>query len=111
VFPDRENPRSSKIILAKALAKHFYKAKAEPGKHQKIKGLENIDKVISIDQSPIGRTPRSNAATYTGVFSHIRDIFCRNRRSQKPRLYGQPVQLQYERRPLRSLPGRGHAEN
>ncbi|MDO8529485.1 MAG: excinuclease ABC subunit UvrA [bacterium] len=62
-------------ILARALSKKFYKAKAEPGKHQKIKGLENIDKVITIDQSPIGRTPRSNAATYTGLFSHIRDIF------------------------------------
>jgi excinuclease ABC subunit A len=62
-------------ILAKALSRKFYQAKAEPGKHQKIKGLENIDKVINIDQSPIGRTPRSNAATYTGVFSHIRDIF------------------------------------
>ena len=62
-------------ILAKALTRKFYQAKAEPGKHQKIKGLENIDKVINIDQSPIGRTPRSNAATYTGVFSHIRDIF------------------------------------
>ncbi len=62
-------------ILARALARKFYQAKAEPGKHQKIKGLENIDKVINIDQSPIGRTPRSNAATYTGVFSHIRDIF------------------------------------
>lgn len=62
-------------ILAKALSRKFYQAKAEPGKHQRIKGLENIDKVINIDQSPIGRTPRSNAATYTGVFSHIRDIF------------------------------------
>lgn len=62
-------------ILAKALSRHFYGAKADPGKYKKIKGLENIDKVINIDQSPIGRTPRSNAATYTGVFSHIRDIF------------------------------------
>ena len=62
-------------IFAKALSKKFYQSKTEPGKHQKIKGLEYIDKVISIDQSPIGRTPRSNAATYTGVFSHIRDIF------------------------------------
>lgn len=62
-------------ILTRALKRHFYSAKDEPGKHKKIKGLENIDKVISIDQSPIGRTPRSNAATYTGVFTHIRDIF------------------------------------
>jgi excinuclease ABC subunit A len=62
-------------ILSKALKKHFYRSKDLPGKHKKIKGVENISKVISIDQSPIGRTPRSNAATYTGVFSHIRDIF------------------------------------
>ncbi len=62
-------------ILSRALAKHFYKAKVEPGKYKKIKGLDKVDKVISIDQSPIGKTPRSNAATYTGIFSHIRDLF------------------------------------
>lgn len=62
-------------ILAKALSQHYFGAKATPGKHGKIKGLDQIDKVISIDQSPIGRTPRSNAATYTGTFSHIREIF------------------------------------
>jgi len=62
-------------ILAKALSKYFFKAKATPGKHKKIKGLDYIDKVININQAPIGRTPRSNAATYTGVFSLIRDIF------------------------------------
>ncbi len=62
-------------ILAKALAQHFYNAKELPGKHKQIKGLEHIDKVIDIDQSPIGRTPRSNPATYTGVFTPIRDLF------------------------------------
>ncbi|MDD3486918.1 MAG: excinuclease ABC subunit UvrA [Candidatus Moranbacteria bacterium] len=62
-------------ILGKALSRHFYKAKDPAGKHKAVKGLGNISKVIEIDQSPIGRTPRSNAATYTGVFSHIRDIF------------------------------------
>ncbi len=62
-------------ILAKALAKYFYKAKDNPGKHKLIKGLDNINKVIHINQDPIGRTPRSNAATYTGVFSHIRELF------------------------------------
>jgi excinuclease ABC subunit A len=62
-------------ILAKALSQYFFGAKATPGAHGKIKGLDQIDKVISIDQSPIGRTPRSNAATYTGTFSHIREIF------------------------------------
>ncbi len=62
-------------ILGKALSKHFYRAKAFPGKHKQIKGLKNIDKVVTVDQSPIGRTPRSNPATYTGVFTAIRDIF------------------------------------
>ena len=62
-------------ILSKALHKKFYRAKAEPGAHKSIKGMSNIKKVISIDQSPIGRTPRSNPATYTGVFTAIRDVF------------------------------------
>jgi len=62
-------------ILAKALNKYFFNAKESPGRHEKIKGLGNIDKVININQAPIGRTPRSNAATYTGVFSLVRDLF------------------------------------
>ncbi|EKD58649.1 MAG: hypothetical protein ACD_56C00078G0006 [uncultured bacterium] len=64
-----------KNILAKALSRHFYNTKDLPGKHDKIKGFEHVKKVISINQNPIGRTPRSNAATYTGVFSHVRDLF------------------------------------
>jgi excinuclease ABC subunit A len=62
-------------ILYRALAREFYGAKAEPGAHRKIEGLAHIDKVIEIDQSPIGRTPRSNPATYTGAFTAIRDLF------------------------------------
>ncbi|MEI6511344.1 MAG: excinuclease ABC subunit UvrA [Candidatus Uhrbacteria bacterium] len=62
-------------ILGKALSRHFYRAKLYPGAHKMIKGLENIDKVVAIDQSPIGRTPRSNPATYTGVFTAVRDLF------------------------------------
>ncbi len=62
-------------ILAKSLTKYFYRSKDNPGAHKAIKGLEYIDKVIDIDQSPIGRTPRSNPATYTGVFTYIRDLF------------------------------------
>ena len=62
-------------ILYKGLAKELYNSSEFPGKHDEIKGIENIDKVINIDQSPIGRTPRSNPATYTGVFDLIRDIF------------------------------------
>ncbi|MCA9383867.1 excinuclease ABC subunit UvrA, partial [Candidatus Dojkabacteria bacterium] len=68
--------------LSKALKKHFYNAKAEPGIHKEIKGLDNIDKVIDIDQSPIGRTPRSNPVTYTGVFTQIRELFASTRESQ-----------------------------
>ncbi len=62
-------------ILANALNKKFYRAKTEPGAHTGIEGLQYIDKVINIDQSPIGRTPRSNPATYTGAFTPIRDLF------------------------------------
>lgn len=62
-------------ILAKALSKKFYHSKDMPGKHDRIDGLEQLDKVIDIDQSPIGRTPRSNAATYTGLFTPIRDLY------------------------------------
>lgn len=62
-------------ILVRALNKYFWNSKEEPGKHKKILGYEYIDKVINIDQSPIGRTPRSNPATYTGIFGPIRDLF------------------------------------
>ena len=62
-------------ILYKHLAQHFYRAKDRPGKFKSIEGLENIDKVVNIDQSPIGRTPRSNPATYTGTFTPIRELF------------------------------------
>ncbi|MBE7039957.1 MAG: excinuclease ABC subunit UvrA [Ruminococcaceae bacterium] len=62
-------------VLFKRLAKDLNRAHLLPGKSQKIEGIENLDKVIAIDQSPIGRTPRSNPATYTGVFSDIRDVF------------------------------------
>jgi excinuclease ABC subunit A len=62
-------------ILHKSLARHFYRARVVPGAHDRITGLEHLDKVIDIDQSPIGRTPRSNPATYTGLFAPIRDLF------------------------------------
>jgi excinuclease ABC subunit A len=62
-------------ILYRALARHFYRAKVVPGAHTRLEGLDQIDKVIDIDQSPIGRTPRSNPATYTGLFTPIRELF------------------------------------
>jgi excinuclease ABC subunit A len=62
-------------ILYKTLARDLNKAKTRPGEHKEIRGLENLEKVIEIDQSPIGRTPRSNPATYTGLFDDIRDVY------------------------------------
>jgi excinuclease ABC subunit A len=62
-------------ILYTSLAKQIYNARAVPGRHKRINGLDHVDKVIHVDQSPIGRTPRSNPATYTGVFDHIRKLF------------------------------------
>ncbi|MDP8953607.1 MAG: excinuclease ABC subunit UvrA [Actinomycetota bacterium] len=64
-------------ILLRALMQRVYKSRTAPGRHRSVTGIESIDKVIAIDQSPIGRTPRSNAATYTGVFDRIRTLFAR----------------------------------
>ena len=69
-------------ILYKVLATNIYKSKLKPGKHKEVKGIENIDKVVQITQSPIGRTPRSNPATYTGVFDDIRDIFAETKEAK-----------------------------
>ncbi|MHB8687427.1 MAG: excinuclease ABC subunit UvrA [Candidatus Dormibacteraceae bacterium] len=62
-------------ILSRKVAQHFYRAKDRPGAHDAIEGLEHLDKAIDIDQSPIGRTPRSNPATYTGMFTYMRELF------------------------------------
>ena len=69
-------------ILHRALMKAIYGSRAKPGKHSRITGIERIDKVIEIDQSPIGRTPRSNPATYTKLFSHIRNVFAQTKESK-----------------------------
>lgn len=69
-------------ILARALAKKFYHARQKPGAHKEIIGLENLNKVVIVDQSPIGRTPRSNPATYTGIFTHIRDLFVKTKQAK-----------------------------
>jgi len=74
-------------VLLKALRRKIYNSRQRPGKHDKLIGASRIDKVVEIDQSPIGRTPRSNPATYTGVFDHIRQLL-------NPRLCSQPVQFQ-----------------
>lgn len=69
-------------ILAKALLKKFYRAKDEAGNHKEITGIQHLDKVVLVDQSPIGRTPRSNPATYTGAFSYIRDLFVKTKEAR-----------------------------
>ena len=72
-------------ILSKACFSYIYKTKDKPGKHKKILGLDNIDKVVEISQNPIGRTPRSNPATYTGVFDDIRELFTN---TKEAKIYG-----------------------
>ncbi len=74
-------------ILYKSLLNKFYKAKQRPGKHEKIVGVEKINKVVSVDQKPIGRTPRSNPATYTGLFTALRQVFAL---TQEARIRGYP---------------------
>jgi excinuclease ABC subunit A len=69
-------------ILYRAVANRLHRAKLRPGAHRRVRGLENVDKIINIDQSPIGRTPRSNPATYTGVFDQIRDLFSRTQEAR-----------------------------
>ncbi|MCX6734399.1 MAG: excinuclease ABC subunit UvrA [Candidatus Peregrinibacteria bacterium] len=69
-------------ILVRRVSKEVYGSKTAPGAHKDLKGVENIDKIINIDQSPIGRTPRSNPATYTGVFTDIRDMFAQTPESK-----------------------------
>ena len=69
-------------ILYKVLASKIYKSKDKPGKYKSIKGLENVDKVINVSQDPIGRTPRSNPATYTGVFDDIRDVYANTKEAK-----------------------------
>ena len=69
-------------ILFKAAANRLHRAKQRPGSHRRVTGLDDIDKIIDIDQSPIGRTPRSNPATYTGLFDHIRELFSRTQEAR-----------------------------
>jgi excinuclease ABC subunit A len=69
-------------ILYRAVANRLHRARLRPGSHDRIEGISRVDKIISIDQSPIGRTPRSNPATYTGVFDHIRDLFSRTKEAR-----------------------------
>ena len=91
--------------LYRALAQRIYHSKEKPGKIREFQGLSEIDKVIEIDQSPIGRTPRSNPATYTGVFTYIRDLFAQLPESRARGYRAGPLQLQRQGRAVRGLRG------
>ena len=96
--------------LYAAVAKHLYNSHAEPEPHDAIAGLDAFDKVIAVDQSPIGRTPRSNPATYTGLFTPIRELFAEVPAARERGYGAGPLLVQRRRRPLRSLPGRRRAQ-
>ena len=98
-------------IIYKYLAAKLNRARTRPGAFDSIEGDEYLDKIIAIDQSPIGRTPRSNPATYTGVFNDIRDLFRRDQRRKNARLYLRQIFIQRQGRPLRSLRGRRHNQD
>ena len=98
-------------ILYKTLLNLFHNARQKVGSHQTILGIEEIDKVIAVDQKPIGRTPRSNPATYTGLLTAAPRALRARSRGQDARLFRQQVQLQPGRRPLRGVPGRGRQED
>ncbi len=98
-------------ILYKALARELNGARTVPGKHTKITGIQHLDKVVHVDQGPIGRTPRSNPATYTGVFDHVKEAVRGDHRGQGPRLPAGPVLVQREGRPVRGLLGRRHDQD
>ena len=93
-------------VLYKAVANRLHRAKQRPGTHKRIKGLDQVDKIINIDQSPIGRTPRSNPATYIGLFDHIRDLYSRTQEARARGLQARALLLQREGRALRGLPRR-----
>ncbi len=98
-------------VLYAKLAQTMYRAKTRPGKHRTIEGIEHLDKVIDIDQSPIGRTPRSNPATYVGLFTPMRELYA-NMPDSKARGYKPgSLQLQCQGRALRSLQGRRHHQD
>ena len=93
-------------ILRRALFRYFYNSKEKPGAHRAIRGIDQIDKAIVIDQSAIGRTPRSNPVTYTGAFTPIRELFAQLPAARVRGLRRGPFQFQCQRRALRELRGR-----
>ena len=98
-------------ILLPVLMQRIYKSKTPAGKHRRITGIEQLDKVIDMDQSPIGRTPRSNPATYTGVFDSIRKLFASTNEAKVRGYLPGPVQLQRQGRALRGVRRRRHDQD
>ena len=93
-------------IVYKALANRLNRMRVKPGEHDAVEGIEVFDKVIEIDQTPIGRTPRSNPATYTDLFTHVRELYSLTPGGEGARLQAGPLLVQRARRPLRDVQGR-----
>ena len=93
-------------VLYKSVASRLHRARRRPGAHRAIHGLDQLDKIIAVDQSPIGRTPRSNPATYTGLFDVIRDMFSKTQEARARGYKPGRFSLQREGRALRGLQGR-----
>lgn len=98
-------------ILYKRLARDLNRARTIPGAHKDIIGMEQLDKVIDIDQSPIGRTPRSNPATYTGLFDQIRDLFAATQDAKARGYKKGRFSFNVKRRPMRGLRRRRYPED
>ena len=114
--PSPVSPASGKSslvndILYTTLANQLNRARMVPGRHRTVTGLEHLDKVVHVDQSPIGRTPRSNPATYTGVWDQVRKLFAEHDRGEDARLPAGPLLVQRQGRPLRGVLRRRHAED
>ena len=97
--------------LYRLLAQHLHRSRVPAGGHARIEGLSHVDKVVNIDQSPIGKTPRSNPGTYTGIFTFIRRAFRPHPRGPHARLQTRTVQLQRQGRPLRGVQRRRHRQD
>ena len=98
-------------ILYRSLMQKVYRSKTPPGLHTGVDGIEHLDKVIDIDQSPIGRTPRSNPATYTGVFDHIRKLFAQTHEAKVRGYLPGRFSFNVKRRALRGVRGRRHHQD
>ena len=93
-------------VLYKSVSNRLHRSRLRPGAHKRVRGIEQLDKIISVDQSPIGRTPRSNPATYIGLFDQIRDLFSKTQEARARGYKPGPLLVQRQGRALRGLPRR-----